>query len=237
MKVLALDTSTLMSTCAVVEDGRLIGEYSLSRDMSHSERLVPMIKEVLAELDIKIEEIDLYGVATGPGSFTGLRIGVATIKGFAHVFNKPVVGVSTLEALAYNIPYGGVVVPMLDARRNRVYSGIYGFENGEFKNILGPRAIDIDDYLGELSKYNEVYITGQAGDVYRDKIAKRLGDRARFAKIGQNNCRAVTVAELAIESYKRGELDDFYTLVPEYLRVSQAERQKKEGTCKNGSSN
>ena len=96
MRVLALDTSTLMSTCALIEDDKLVGEYSLNQDMSHSERLVPMIKEVLGNLNLKIEDIDLYAVATGPGSFTGLRIGVATMKAFAHVFDNPIGGGSSL---------------------------------------------------------------------------------------------------------------------------------------------
>lgn len=236
MKVLALDTSTLMSTCAVIENGRLLGEYSLSRDMSHSERLVPMIEEILAELDIKIGEIDLYAVAKGPGSFTGLRIGVATVKSFAHVFNKPVVGISTLEALAYNMPYHSVVVPMLDARRDRVYSGIYTWQDGNIKCLEEDRAINIEDYLEELSTYDRVYINGDGADVYRDIIAEKLGHKAVFAKIGQNSCRAVALAELALEKYDKGQVDDFYSLVPEYLRMSQAERQKKQGE-KNGSKN
>ncbi len=105
MKTLAIDTSTMMATCAVLDEDYLLGgEFSLNQDMSHSENLIPMIKEVLDNLKLKPEDIDLYGVAIGPGSFTGLRIGVATVKSFAHIFNKPIIGVSTLEALAIIYP-------------------------------------------------------------------------------------------------------------------------------------
>ena len=100
MKVLAVDTSTMVSTCAVLDDEKILGEYSLNQEVTHSENLVPMIKEMLYNLGLKASDIDLYGVATGPGSFTGLRIGIATVKSLAHVFDKPIVGVSTLEGLA-----------------------------------------------------------------------------------------------------------------------------------------
>src|SRR5699024_3340131 len=130
-----LDTSTHMATCAVIDENRILGEYSLNQDMTHSEKLVPMIKEVLDSLDLKVSDIDLYGVSIGPGSFTGLRIGVATIKAFAHLFDKPVVAVSTLEALAFNLPYNETVVPMMDARRDRVYTGIYSWKDKNLNTI------------------------------------------------------------------------------------------------------
>ena len=131
MKVLAIDTSSVVATCAVLEDKKVLGEYSLNQDMTHSERLVPMIKEVMDSLKFKIKDIDLFASAIGPGSFTGLRIGVSTINSFAHVVDKPVIGVSTLEALAFNLPNNEIVVPMIDARRNRVYTGIYKWKNGK----------------------------------------------------------------------------------------------------------
>ena len=106
MKVLGLDTSTMMTTCAVLDDENLLGEYSLNQDMTHSENLVPMIKEILDNLNLEVSDIDLYGVSIGPGSFTGLRIGIATVKSLAHVFNKPIVGISTLEGLAFNLVHG-----------------------------------------------------------------------------------------------------------------------------------
>lgn len=228
MKILGLDTSTLMATCAVIEDDILIGEFSLNQNMSHSEKLVPMIKEVLDNLNLKIDDIDLYGVSTGPGSFTGLRIGVATVKGFAHLFDKPLVGVSTLEGLAFNLPHNEIVVPMIDARRDRVYTGIYTWENGRLKTIMEPDVIEVDDLLKILDKYEKVAVNGDGSSLYKERIKSALGDKVLFSTIGQNSCKAASIGELALLKYEEGQRDNYFTLVPDYLRKTQAERELKE---------
>lgn len=228
MKILGLDTSTLMATCAVIDDDILIGEFSLNQDMSHSERLVPMIKEVLDNLNLKIDDIDLYGVSTGPGSFTGLRIGVATIKGFAHLFNKPLIGVSTLEALAFNLPHNEIVVPMIDARRDRVYTGIYTWKNGTIKTIMKPDVMEVDDFLKILEKYEKIVVNGDGSILYKERIISALGDKVLFSTIGQNSCKAASIGELALLKYREGYRDNYFTLVPDYLRQTQAERELKE---------
>ncbi|NMA85979.1 MAG: tRNA (adenosine(37)-N6)-threonylcarbamoyltransferase complex dimerization subunit type 1 TsaB [Tissierellia bacterium] len=231
MKTLAIDTSTMMATCAVLDEDYLLGEFSLNQDMSHSENLIPMIKEVLDNLKLKPEDIDLYGVAIGPGSFTGLRIGVATVKSFAHIFNKPIIGVSTLEALAYNLPYNGTIVPMIDARRNRVYTGIYKWEGEKLINTMEPTAMEIDHLLEMLREYENIIVNGNGTHLYRDKIVNTLGVKLRLSPIGLNECKASSIGELAIIKYNEGIGDDYYTLAPEYLNESQAQRElrKKEG--------
>ena len=229
MKILALDTSTMLATCAVLDENRVLGEYSLNQEETHSEKLVPMVKEVLDSLGLKVSDIDLYGVATGPGSFTGLRIGVATIKAFAHLFDKPVVGISTLEALAFNLPYNEVVVPMIDARRDRVYTGIYTWEDGKIKTIMEPDVLDIYDLLEKLDEsYEKVLVNGDGSLLHREKIKERLKEKVDFSTIGQNFCRATSIGELALIKYKEGQINDYYTLVPEYLRESQAQRELRE---------
>lgn len=228
MKILAIDTSTLMATCAVIEDDILIGEFSLNQNMSHSEKLVPMIKEILDNLSLKIDDIDLYGVSTGPGSFTGLRIGLATVKGFAHLFDKPVVGVSTLEGLAFNLPHNEIVVPMIDARRDRVYTGIYSWENGVLKTIMEADVIEIEDLLEILDKYDKICVNGDGSKLYGERIKSALGNKVLFSTIGQNSCKAASIGELALLKYKEGHRDNYFTLVPEYLRQTQAERELKE---------
>lgn len=229
MKILALDTSTMMATCAVLDENRVLGEYSLNQEETHSEKLVPMVKEVLDSLGLKVSDIDIYGVATGPGSFTGLRIGVATIKAFAHLFNKPVIGISTLEALAFNLPYNEVVVPMIDARRDRVYTGIYTWEDGKIKTIMEPDVLDIYDLLEKLDKsYEKVLVNGDGSLLHKEKIKERLKEKVIFSTIGQNFCRATSIGELALIKYNEGQIDDYYTLVPEYLRESQAQRELRE---------
>lgn len=226
MKILALDTSTMMASCAVMDEVRILGEYSLSQEMSHSERLVPMIDEMLAGLNLKIKDIDLYGVAIGPGSFTGLRIGVATVKAFAHMFDKPIIGVPTIEALAFNLPYNEVVVPMIDARRNRVYTGIYSWEDGNLNTIMDADALEIDELLKTLKgNYDNIVVNGDGSTLYREKIEEVLKEKVKFSTRGLNYCKASSIGELALIKYNNGIIDDYYTLIPDYLRKSQAERE------------
>ncbi len=208
---------------------KVIGEYSLSKDMSHSEKLMPMIKEVLDNLDLKIEDIELYTVALGPGSFTGLRIGIATVKSFSHLFNKPIIGVSTLEALAYNLYENqSIIMPMIDARRDRVYTGLYKFTGGELVEIEGSQILEISDLKEKLKGYDNVIFNGDGSLVYREEIKSLLSEKAKFASLGQNISRAVSVCELGMRNYKRGQRDDNFDLVPEYIRATKAERDLKE---------
>ena len=231
MKTLAIDTSTMMATCAVLDEDYLLGEFSLNQDMSHSENLIPMVKEILDNLKVKPQDIDLYGVAIGPGSFTGLRIGVATVKAFAHLFDKAIVGVSSLEALAYNLPYNGIIVPMIDARRNRVYTGLYKWEGEKLINIVEPSAMEIGDLLEILQQYENIIVNGNGSHLYRDKIVNTLGSKVKLSPIGLNECKASSIGELAAIKYNEGIRDNYYTLAPNYLKESQAQRElrKKEG--------
>lgn len=222
----------MMASCAVLDEENLLGEFSLNQEMGHSENLVPMIKEVMDNLNLEVSDIDLYGISIGPGSFTGLRIGIATIKSFAHVFNKPVVGVSTLEGLAFSLTYGGVIVPMVDARRDRVYTGIYRWEVGNLINIVDPTIMEIEDLLNILDKdYDNIMINGNGVPIHKDRMLNRLNDKVQLSPIGLNGCRAASIGELALLKYKGGYKEDYYKIVPDYLRESQAQRElrKKEG--------
>lgn len=226
MKVLGLDTSTLMTTCSVMDGDKLIGEYSLSHDMSHSEKLVPMIKEMMDSLGLKLEDIDLYAAAIGPGSFTGLRIGIATIKAFAHIYNKPVVGISTLEAMAYNLPYNPVVIPMINARRDRVYTGIYAWADEVLETILNPCIFEINELIEFIqSNYDRVLVNGDGAVVFKETLKTALGDKVIFSTPGLNMSKASSICELAIKKYNDGVSDDFFTLAPEYLLETQAQRE------------
>ncbi|SDW05505.1 tRNA (adenosine(37)-N6)-threonylcarbamoyltransferase complex dimerization subunit type 1 TsaB [Tepidimicrobium xylanilyticum] len=224
MKVLAVDTSTVIATCAVLDEENLLGEFSLNQNFGHSENLVPMVKTLLENLNLKVSDIDLYAVATGPGSFTGLRIGIATVKAFAHVYNKPIVGISTLEGLAFNVRTSGIIVPMIDARRNRVYTGIYRWNQDKLINILEPTTMDIDELLELLNKeHNNIMVSGNGALLYREIIKDRLKDKVRFAPISLNSPRAASIAELALLKHAENK-DNYYNLVPEYLKESQAQQ-------------
>lgn len=226
MKILAVDTSTVIATCAVMENENMLGEYSLNQNMSHSENLVPMIKEVLDNLKLQVSDIDLYAVAVGPGSFTGLRIGVATVKAFAHVYNKPIIGISTLEGLAFNLSYNGLIVPMIDARRNRVYTGIYKWEKDELKNLMEPTVMYIDELLDLLLEREEdIMVNGNGVYIHKDSIKSKLQGKVHFAQNIHNSCRALSIAELAYRKRDNIGKDNYFNLVPEYIRQSQAQRQ------------
>ena len=197
MKILGIDTSTKIATIAVIDEEKVLGEYTLNQEMSHSENLIPMVKELLNNLYIKIEDIDLYGVAIGPGSFTGLRIGVAAVKSFAHLFQKPIVGISTLQAMAYNLPHNEIIVPMIDARRDRVYTGVYGWENGVLKTIKADDVVEMEVLLEELNFYESIVVNGDGSMLYKDRLINNLKD-VIFSTKGQNICKATSVCELAL---------------------------------------
>lgn len=228
MKVLSVDTSSLVATCAVVDEEKVLGEYTLNQDMTHSERLIPMIKVVMDSLGLEPKDIDLFAAASGPGSFTGLRIGLATIKGLAHVADKPVLGISTLEALAFNIPWGEVVIPIMDARRDRVFTGIYSWGNGKLEDILKPTILEIDELLDFIDdNYEDVMFNGDGTNVFKERIVNRLGEKALFAPISLNMARASSVGELALLKWNEGKRENYFELVPDYLRESQAQREFK----------
>lgn len=228
MKVLAVDTSSVVATCAVVDEEKVLGEFTLNQDMTHSEKLIPMIKVVMDSLGLRPEDIDLFAAAVGPGSFTGLRIGLATIKGLAHVVDKPVLGISTLEALAFNIPWGDTIIPIMDARRDRVFTGIYRWENGILLNVLEPTIFEVDELLDFIDdNYEMVMFNGDGTNVFKERIMDRLLDKALFAPVSLNMARASSVGELALNKWNTGERENYFELVPDYLRESQAQRELK----------
>jgi len=228
VKVLAVDTSSVVATCAVVDEEKVLGEFTLNQDMTHSEKLIPMIKVVMDSLGLRPEDIDLFAAAVGPGSFTGLRIGLATIKGLAHVVDKPVLGISTLEALAFNISWGETVIPIMDARRDRVFTGIYSCENGILLNRLEPTIFEVDKLLDFVDdNYERVMFNGDGTNVFKERIIDRLKDKALFAPVSLNMARASSVGELALNKWNAGERESYFQLVPDYLRESQAQRELK----------
>lgn len=226
MKILAVDTSSAVASCAICEEDKLVCECVLNNKLTHSQTLMPMIDEVFKKSELTPQDIDVFAVANGPGSFTGLRIGVTTIKGFAGATGKPVVGVNTLEALCYNLPFcPHIIAPIMDARREQVYNALYRFKNGNLVEIAAPRAIALCDVLDELEKLGEsVVFLGDGVPVFREKIKDKLKENALFAPQNANAQRAASVAEAA----KNKETINYSELVPVYLRKSQAEREADE---------
>lgn len=226
MKILAVDTSAMTASAALMLDERLAAESILNHKKTHSEKIMPMIDSVLRESETEIEEIDVFAVSNGPGSFTGLRIGVSTVKALAHAMNKPVVGVGTLEALAYNIfDADGLVSPIMDARRGQVYNAVYKWEKGVLKEVTAPRAESLETCIEDFKNEKKVYFLGDGVPVHCEKIKEIMGERAVFAPVHCLLQRASSVAAIAKIRAERGETESYGELNPVYLRKSQAERE------------
>lgn len=226
MKVLGVDTSSGVATAAICDDEKLICEFVLNNKMTHSQTIMPIIDMCFKHSELRPDDIDLFAVSHGPGSFTGLRIGVTTVKGLAHGVNKPVVGINTLEAMAYNLPFcPHLISPIMDARRGEVYNAIYRFYEGKLVEVKSPRALAVTELCDELLKSGEkVVFLGDGVPVFRETLSQTLGDIAMFAPEGVCMQKASSVCMAA-----RGKEHIHYSkLSPVYLRKSQAERELEE---------
>ena len=239
MKILALDSSGMAASVAVVEDENMLAEYTVNYKKTNSQTLLPMLDAAVQMIQLKLDTIDAIAVASGPGSFTGLRIGSATAKGLGLALDKPIIGVPTTQALAYNLyGAGGVVCPIMDARRNQVYTGIYGFENGHLEILEDQMAVDIYQVIEKLNALKQqVIFTGDGISVYQEVIDQNIQVPAEYAPAHLNRQRASAVAALAMEYLKAGRVQTAAEHRPEYLRMSQAERERQERLAqKEGSS-
>lgn len=233
MRILALDSSGLVATVALLEDSQTIAEYTVNYKKTHSQTLLPMIDEIVSMTDFELDSIDAIAVAGGPGSFTGLRIGSATAKGLGLALDRPLIHIPTVDALAYNL-YGvdGLICPIMDARREQVYTGIYRFTDGKFEVVEPQMAVALSDLIAKLNACGEkVTFLGDGVPVYRTKIDETLQVTHLYAPAHRNRQSAASVGTLAMEYYKEGKIVDAALHKPDYLRLSQAERERME---KNG---
>ena len=230
MKILGIDGSGLSASVAILEDEKLIAEYTINNKLTHSQTLMPMINEICQMVKLDLSTLDAIGVTSGPGSFTGLRISAGTAKGMALGLDIPIVGVPTLDAIAHNIPYTDYLIcPIMDARRSHLYSALYKWENDALNRLTDHMIIPVIDVIKTLVKRNEkVIFMGDGIDVYKKEIMKGLGDKAYFAPPSLRLQRASTVALLAIEKVRQGDIISHMDYAPVYLRPSQAEREYKE---------
>ncbi len=228
MKILSLDSSGLVASTAVVEDNNLIAEYTVNYKKTHSQTLLPMLDEIVRMTETQLKDVDAIAVAKGPGSFTGLRIGLATAKGLALALDKPIVGIPTLEGLAMNLcGTEHLVCPLMDARRNQVYTGIYRFDGTELMIVKDQVAVAIDDIITALNQIGEkVIFLGDGVDVYRSCIEEKIAIPYQFAPAHLNKQSAGAVGVRGLQYLQKGMIEDADTFAPEYLRVSQAERER-----------
>lgn len=230
MKLLAIDSSGMVASVAVLSDEKLIGEYTINNKKTHSQTLLPMIDEMNKMIGMELEEIDAIAIAAGPGSFTGLRIGSATAKGLAFALNKPIISVPTLEAIASNV-YGTdlLLCPIMDARNQQVFTGFYRFVGEELTTELEQTVLTIDELCHRLNEMKmNVMFLGDGIDVYRDILVDKVEGKISFAPAHLKNQRASAVGMRAFTLYKEGKIDTADSHVPEYLRLSQAEREMQE---------
>ncbi len=222
MKILAVDTSSFAASAAIVEDGIVLGESVIRNKRKHSQNIMPMIGRMFTELEMNIRDIDLFAVTTGPGSFTGLRIGISTMRAFAQAMGKPIIGINTLEAIAYNFVCSEhIVVPMLDARRDEVFTAAYRFDGETPVALIEPCVMTIDGISSEFTDKTVIY-AGDGMIAHRNEITR---PGAIFSPPNLSETRAASVAALAFLRAGNGEGVGYNDIQPVYLRKSQAERE------------
>ncbi|KJR97086.1 MAG: peptidase M22 [Peptococcaceae bacterium BRH_c4a] len=226
MYVLGVESATPVAGVAVVNKDRVLAERMINNRKTHSGHLLPMIKAVIEEAGIGPADVEGIAVSSGPGSFTGLRIGMSTAKTLAQIWGVPVVGVSTLDALAY--PLTGLVnlvCPVLNARKNEVYTSVYDGSGTKMNNLTGPVALKPEDLASLLSQWGDRSVTflGDGVTEYRDRLSDLLGERASFAPGMMFLPRGASVAGIGWIKLDRGEGVDPLSLLPDYVRLSEAE--------------
>ncbi|MDX9709637.1 MAG: tRNA (adenosine(37)-N6)-threonylcarbamoyltransferase complex dimerization subunit type 1 TsaB [Trichloromonas sp.] len=221
-RLLLVDTATPAGSVAVCQGEKLLGEIVLSGPANHTDHLLGTIDELLRGAGLALDDMDGFAVVLGPGSFTGLRVGVATVKGLALAAGKPVVGVSSLAALAWRLPFAALpVCPLLDARKGEVYAALYQWTGEGFSPLLLPCVLPPERWLERLA--NDVLFIGDGAQCYRGIIEERLGGRAHFAPWPAHACRASNGLAPALDMLRRGEHIPLEGLIPAYIRPSEAE--------------
>ncbi len=229
-KILAIEASGLVASCAIATEEKIIGEFSLNLKLTHSQTLLPMVDEVVKRTGTDLNEIDAIAVSGGPGSFTGLRIGSATAKGLGLALNKPIVAVPTTQTIAANIfGFDGVIVPLMDARRNQVYTGVYKNNSEGFVIVRDQMAVSIDEIADIVNEINEpVIFLGDGVPVFKEILNSKVKVGKQYAPLNNSVQRAGSLAVRAIDMFEKGEYVPAADHVPDYLRLSQAERERNE---------
>jgi tRNA threonylcarbamoyladenosine biosynthesis protein TsaB len=222
--ILSADTSGKTASVALLDHQKIIANYTINTGLTHSQKFLPLIEQMLVCVDIDISEIDYFAISNGPGSFTGLRIGVATIKAIAQALNKPIVEISTLDGLSYNFPnFSGYICPIIDARRQEVYTAVY--KNG--KKVMDDCNITLEDLFDFFKdKKGKIMFLGDGVLSYRDIIEKALQKRALFAPSNLLLQNASSVGLIAQREIKNGNITSYKNVKVAYLKKTQPEQEK-----------
>jgi tRNA threonylcarbamoyladenosine biosynthesis protein TsaB len=229
MKILAIETSTLLGGIAILDgESGLIAEMRLNVKSAYSERLMTETDHILKQAGVGISDIDAFAISIGPGSFTGLRIGLGTVKGFSYATGKPIVTVPTLEALAWHFTYSRYpVCTMLDARKKEVYASLFRWEGEGFTALMDSAAMRVTGLLGNgrFSSGEKIIFTGEGSLLYKKDIISMIGERALFASPEKTVPSPAIIASIGMQKALMGDFSDPVSLVPLYIRRSEAERK------------
>lgn len=230
MITLAFDSTAKIASVAVTDGEKLLSIYSVNNGLTQSELLLPMAEDALRELRLSFSDVELLAASVGPGSFTGVRIGTALVKGLAFGKNIPCASVSTLEALAENLSgINGIIVPAMDARRSQLYTAVFEYADGGLTRLTEDMAISISELANILKNYDgrDIYVVGDGYSVATAELT-RLGIKLCETPILLRDENAYSVARVAVRLHSEGKTTNDITHLPTYLRVPQAERERLE---------
>lgn len=228
MKLLALECSATPASCAIVEDSKIIAQSFVNVKLTHSQTLLPLVTSMLKASLNDLDDIDVFAITSGPGSFTGIRIGISALKGLACANNKPVVAVSTLRAIAENFTdINCIVCAVMDARCNQVYNALFSVENGEITRLCDDRAVMIEDVLADLKNMSDkdkpIFISGDGAEIFYKSAKDIKNVKKASGLLSLQNAAGVCLA--AEKEYKNDKFLSAEELLPFYLRLPQAERE------------
>lgn len=232
-RILGIDSSSIVATAAVLSEKKLFSEYIVNNKKTHSEKMMAIVDQVLKDSGLTINDIDAIAVAKGPGSFTGIRIGMACVQGMAHALNKPLIGVNTLDGLAYNLMgTKDLLCPVINAQRQEVYTSLYRWEDCKLKRLWDYKLIKADTLLEELLGINEnIVVLGDGLPILEDSL-KNIGNQAEENIISAHPVfsmpRASSIATAALQEYIHGNIQDCFSIKPFYIRKSNAEEKWEE---------
>ncbi|TYP53315.1 tRNA (adenosine(37)-N6)-threonylcarbamoyltransferase complex dimerization subunit type 1 TsaB [Thermosediminibacter litoriperuensis] len=238
MKILGIDTSSAVATAALLHEDRLAAEFVLNNRHPHLEKLISMIDRLLTDSGTELKELDAVAVAVGPGSFTGIRIGMACAQGLSHVYGIPLVGVNTLDALAYNLMHcGDLICPAVDAQRGEVYTCLYRWEEGELKRLGNYEVVKAEKLAERLLKLDEkTILLGDGAGLVTAALSEGLPARGRINVAHRVFAmpRASSVAAAGLKDFLNGKTWNCFSIRPFYMRKSHAEEKWEERYGKGG---
>lgn len=225
MKILSIETASNNCSVALLEDTTVIKELSICDENTHSQKLMPLISQIMEQTNLTLKDIDLFACDKGPGSFTGIRIGISTIKAFSDTFSKPILGISSLEALTHNITSEGYICSLVDAKHDNVYCSLSEYKQHTYTKIQNDSFENIYDLAKNLKKYNNfIFFVGNGSIVYQDVLKSELKEKAVIIDDPSLHItNAIHIGRVAFSKFLANPDQDYSSIEPLYLKKSSAE--------------